>query len=178
MNASAVCSIVSCASGQHQRRRSTTIEGRRRLGRAYRERSHVGQVASRAQKKIAADATLTVAGLSAAVATGGLSIPAGIGAAAAGYKAYQDYRNAPAIFLWKALQQSKKQSLTWPPTSTGFVCSDSGTVRAAEQEGSRVSSTSLRRPSLQRSTSAALFAARGGRRSDVRHCARDGRGTE
>ena len=76
------------------------------------ENAHeVGQVVSRAQKKLAANATLTVAGLSAAVATGGWSLPVAIGTAAAGYKAYQEYRgatDAPAFFLWKSLQKSKR----------------------------------------------------------------------
>lgn len=76
------------------------------------ENAHdVGQVVSRAQKKLAADGTLAIAGLSAAVATGGWSLPVAVGAAAAGYKAYQDYRkatDAPAFFLWKALDRSKK----------------------------------------------------------------------
>lgn len=76
------------------------------------ENAHdVGAVVSRSQKKLAADATLTIAGLSAAVASGGWTLPVAITAAAAGVKAYQDYRgatDAPAFFLWKVLQQSKK----------------------------------------------------------------------
>jgi hypothetical protein len=75
------------------------------------ENAHdVGAVVNRSKKKLAADTTLAIAGLSAAVASGGWTLPVAITAAAAGFKAYQDYRgatDAPAYFLWKVLQQSK-----------------------------------------------------------------------